>query len=120
MPHPLAVRALANVLAQAGHVARALAVWEIAGDGIGDVVERIEAVDAEAHEIADPFDTLALQVRSHIDEDQGGRDRCRRLADRRQRRDTAERRADEDRPIEPAGDGRDITGETVEVVDAVR
>ena len=93
----------------------------VAGDGVGDLVERVEAVGLLAHERLDLVDALRLDARSDVDEHQGGGVDV-VLADGHQARPAAHRRADEHRAAvaERRDHGDQVVDHRVLAVDAVR
>ena len=97
VPVPAAVLAVAQVLGEPAEVGRARAVRVVRLDRVGDVVERREAVvHVLGHEGADAHAALLLHPRRDVDEhERAGDVLVGALADRGERRDAAERRADE-------------------------
>ena len=73
VPMPAAVP-VTQILLQALKVAGTLAVRQILGDGIGGLLEGVEAVHVPGHEVADPVAALALEPWHHVDEDEFGHD----------------------------------------------
>ena len=90
---------VAQVLLQPVEIGRARAVRVVGLDRVGDLVERREAVvHVLDHERADAHPALLLDPRGDVDEHERARDvLVGVLADRGERRDAAERRADEHR-----------------------
>ena len=95
VPVPAAVGAVAQVLGEPAEVRRARPVRVVALDRVGDVVEGREAVvHVLGHERADAHPALLLHPRRDVDEhERAGDVLVGVLADRRERRDPAERRA---------------------------
>ncbi len=117
VPAPAAVGALADVLAQAVEVGRALAQGVVGGDRVGDLVEVGEAVGVGGHEVADPVDALRLDLDHDVDQDG---DQLGVLAGDDQRRDPAQRGADQHRrATERREEGDEVGGEGVERVVAL-
>ncbi len=94
-------------------------MWVVGGHGIGDVVERVEAVEVTAHELADALHTSRFEVHGDVDQHErcGDGSRPVGLGDRHERAEPAERRPDERRRrAHPLGDETEVAGEVGEVV----
>ena len=72
MPVILAVGPQPHVLGESVQVARARAVRLVAGDGVGDFVQRIESIGPLTHERLDLVDALGLDARRDVDHHQRG------------------------------------------------
>ena len=91
-------------------------------DRVGDLLEAAEPVlEVAAHEVTDAHRAVVLDARRDVDEHEARRERRRLgLRDRHERRDPAERRADErGRLRHLAGHHAHVGGEGVEAVVAV-
>src|SRR4029077_15358143 len=97
VPVPTTVVAPAQVLLEAAQVGRAGPVRVLALDGVGALVERSEAVvHVLGHERPDAHASLLFGARRDVDEHKCSRDvEITVLTDRGERRESAERRADE-------------------------
>ena len=118
VPDPPTVGTLANVLAEAVEVGGSRAVRVVRGDGVGDLVEGVEAVEVTLHEVTDAADSLAFDPWSDVDEHQRSGDRVAgSLRDRHERRDAPQRRPDQRRRLgHRPSDRPDVAGEPVDRV----
>jgi hypothetical protein len=89
---------LAHVLAQPVEVARPTTNRVVGGDGVGHFLERCEPVAMGCEELENTCDTVTLKLDHHVDEHQAAGSPG-MLRGRDQRRDPAERRANEDRRL---------------------
>ena len=96
MPVILAVGTQPNVFGEAVEVSRSGALWLVASDGVGHLVERIEPVGLLVHERLDPVRALGFDTGGNVDHHHGcGMESA--GTDSEQTRAATHRRSDQDR-----------------------